>query len=99
MSSPPHIDIAMAAYLMYSQCASSAGKAVRAKTKVSHTTRAVLCAVNGELVPLPMPMTTKKPVRNLPKSTTAPPPPPSELIKSSGLAHLAQMKLGKGAIT
>jgi len=43
------------------------------------------------------PITTKNPVQNLPKSTTAPLPPLS--TKSSGLAHLPQIQLGRGART
>lgn len=45
---------------------------------------------------VPMPMTTRNPVQNLPKSTTAF---PALSIKSSGFAHLEHMKFGKGAVT
>lgn len=45
---------------------------------------------------IPTPITTKKPVQNLPKSTIALP----ELsIKSSGFAHLPHIQFGRGAIT
>jgi len=43
-----------------------------------------------------MPMTTKKPVRNLPKSTT---PFPWLSIKSSWFAALPHSQFGNGAIT
>ena len=45
---------------------------------------------------IPTPMTTKKPVQNLPKSTTAF---PAVSMKSSGFAHLPHIQFGKGAIT
>lgn len=48
------------------------------------------------LLNVPMPMTTRNPVQNLPKSITAF---PALSIKSSGFAHLAHMKFGNGAIT
>jgi len=41
-----------------------------------------------------IPITTKKPVRNLPKSST---PFPDPSIKSSGLEHRAQTAFGSGA--
>lgn len=44
----------------------------------------------------PIPINTKKPVKKRPKSATALP----ELsIKSSGLAHRAQIQFGRGAMT
>ena len=45
---------------------------------------------------VPMPMTTRNPVQNLPKSITAL---PALSIKSSGFAHLEHMKFGNGAAT
>lgn len=45
---------------------------------------------------VPIPITTRKPVRNRPRSSTAAP----ELsTKSSGLAHRLQIQLGRGATT
>ena len=50
-------------------------------------------SANGDHVPIPI--TTKNPVQNLPKSMTALP----ELsMKSSGFAHRPHMKFGNGAI-
>ena len=43
-----------------------------------------------------MPMTTRNPVANLPKSMTAD---PADSMKSSGLAQRAQIQLGRGAMT
>jgi hypothetical protein len=45
---------------------------------------------------VPIPITTKKPVRNLPKSIT---PDPLLSIKSSGLLACPQIQFGRGAIT
>lgn len=45
---------------------------------------------------LPIPMTTKKPVKNLPKSMT---PDPELSIKSSGFAARLHIQFGSGAIT
>lgn len=45
---------------------------------------------------IPTPITTKKPVQNLPKSTTAL---PALSMKSSGFAHFPHMKFGNGAMT
>ena len=45
---------------------------------------------------VPIPISTKNPVKNRPKSATELP----ELsIKSSGFAHRAQIQLGRGATT
>jgi hypothetical protein len=43
---------------------------------------------------LPIPITTRNPVQNLPKSTTAF---PALSIKSSGFEHLPHIQLGRGA--
>lgn len=51
--------------------------------------------VPPERSPLPIPITTRKPVRKRPRSKTPPPPLPSR--KSSGLLHREQMAFGSGA--
>lgn len=50
--------------------------------------------LNGNL---PIPITTKNPVKNLPKSTTA--LPSLSAVKSFGFDHLPQMAFGRGATT
>lgn len=48
-------------------------------------------------IDLPIPIVTKNPVTNFPKSITAFPPP--SLPKSSGFAHRPQIQFGSGAST
>ena len=48
-----------------------------------------------QVLNIPIPMTTKKPVQNLPKSTAAL---PALSMKSSGFAHLPHIQFGRGAM-
>lgn len=85
---PPIIDMTMAGYTMSWEWASMTGNA-------THISECNL--LNGRLCLIPMPMTTRKPVQNLPKSRTAFPLPSAP--KSSGFAHRPAIQLGTGFVS
>jgi hypothetical protein len=85
INKPPIILITMAAGVIRSQWANMAGSAAS-----SQSLRLFIAYPQNE----PIPITTKKPVMNLPKSTT-PVPPPS--IKSSCVAARLHSQFGTGA--
>ena len=87
------MDMTIAGTCISWQWASSAGRAIddQFTSAVLHYTACVAKRTN-----IPIPMTTRKPVQNLPKSTTAF---PAFSMKSSGFAHLPHIQFGSGAIT
>lgn len=100
MRIPPAIDMIIAAMAITPQWKSITGKAARRispilsrKRKREKGTKDYV-EFNGNL---PIPIMTKNPVKNLPKSTTA--LPSLSAVKSFGFDHLPQMAFGSGATT
>jgi hypothetical protein len=98
---PPKTDMAAAPPAICAECQRRAGRAVACQLCDILMRLWLSCA---QRIPvseapwsdLPIPMTTKNPVRNLPRSTT---PFPWLSIKSSWFAALPHSQFGNGAIT
>ena len=92
------MDITIAGTAMWPVWARRTGRAVNMDLASFFRAADLSCMISSRELEkfLPMPMTTRKAVQNLPKSTTAL---PALSIKSSGFEHRPHIQFGNGART